>query len=332
IPDPSFEWIKESLKKSIHDWWEQGFTACTGMEMKKDIAYLEKYRKENGLPFRLSWFAPYSMLEEIINMKLVSGDDMGSVKLGGIKLFADGSFGSLTAEVTKPYKSSGSYGIPVMPQTLIENVVKKAHSHNLATAVHAIGDKAIDRVLEAYNLSFEKNSQAAQLRNRVEHVQLPSEKAISQLAKWDIGAAIQPIHIKDDIDIINEHLPDSKNECYPLKTFEKNNVPLIMGSDAPVADIHPWGAIYTAITQADPDNSNRTLNTDQTLTLITALKGYTSTAAYYSYEDKLGNIKENYFADIIILNKNLERIKTPEEILKVKTKTTILNGEIVFNI
>jgi hypothetical protein len=205
-----------------------------------------------------------------------------------------------------------------------------AHENAFGVAIHAIGDEAIRQAVDIYEESFSQKKFATEFPNRLEHVQLPSDEMIQKMSRYQIGVSIQPCHIDEDIAIINQYLPDRKHLCYPFRKLELNHVPLIMSSDAPVKEINPFTNIYWAITQKDPVNKSRSLNEREILTLNSALKGYTHTSALYSGFPNSGAIRQGYPADIIILNKDLSSIASPEILLDTKVMYTIFQGNIVY--
>lgn len=328
VPPPSKNFVHEAVQKNIQYYYANGFTHAITMDGDIEINVLRDIKIND--PFSVSWYFPFRMLEKQDIRDIKEKYATENIYLVGPKLFMDGSFGSQTAWLSKPYVHSNNTGVPVLNVKEAEEIIRIAHDHSMGAAIHAIGDKAIHEAVGLFEKSFLERKYTINFPNRLEHVQLPDDMDIKKISYYQLGVSIQPNHIGEDIPIIEKYLADRKHLCYPFRKMELYHVPLIMSSDAPVKEINPWENMYWGITQRDPRNKDRQLNPREILTLSTALKGYTSTAAFYSGIPNSGKIQQGFPADIIILNKDLSSIYSAEEILEVEINYTISKGKIVY--
>ena len=174
----------------------------------------------------------------------------GLVTMGPLKVITDGSLGSRSALCRHAYPGAPAvtagagetwHGVlSVGPQQLRE-LLREAESAGLAAAVYAIGDAAVGMVLEAF-----ADVPSARAR-RIEHAQLLSDADIAGLAAQCVIASVQPAHLLDDRDATLELWPGTASDAFRFRDLQAAGVPLLLGSDAPVAPIDPWLAMAAAV-------------------------------------------------------------------------------------
>ncbi len=331
MPKLTFGGIRDHFLKITQNFFRYGFSAVHTVETGDEFRIFQEAYREEKLGLRTFWYMPHKHIESVVEIGLQQ--DLGSdfLKISGVKMFVDGSFGSQTAELLENYDGSDHAGVESMTESELMDRIGKAVAARLSCAIHAIGDKAIRKTLQVL-AHFTKQSIDSDLRHRIEHVQLVQPDDLDLFGKSKIYASIQPIHLANDIPVIMDHLKSRAHLTYPFGSLYKKNIPLIFGSDIPIEDFHPWKAIYTAMERKYHfEPGNETFFREQCLDLDTCLKAYTLTAAAsVGMEQKLGRIRSGWLADFFVAEMNPFRVTT-DELLENKSVLTVVNGKVVWD-
>jgi hypothetical protein len=288
-----------------------------------EMRVLQKLYSEGRLPLRVYVGMPAELLDEVFNLGLLTGFGNEMIKIGFIKILADGSLGARTAALKKPYSDAPrSRGMMLYTQKELCQLVLKAHSGDLQIGVHAIGDRAIENVLEAFKKALKKLPRQNH-RHRIEHCSVMNPKLIKLMKRLDVIASVQPHFVISDFWTSDRVGPQRARWTYPFKKLLKEGVCVASGSDCPIEDISPLLGIWAAATRKD--------NVEERLSVEEALKTYTLNAACASFdEDKKGTIEAGKLADLTILSDDPTKIPT-EKIRDVKVEVVIVGGKVVYS-
>ena len=202
-------------------------------------------------------------LDDLIAMGAGTGDELAeNLRVGPLKIIADGSMGSRTAHCIAPYPNplpGHPNGKPNYTRSELLALLRRAHKARLQAAVHAIGDAACHNVLDAFEISGARGS--------IEHVQCVAPADLPRFSRLKLVASIQPAHQLEDVGVVDQVWPDAKSRAYPMLDLQRSGTKLAFGSDAPVASLDPWKAIEAAC--------HRPYRRDQALTPLTALRAST---------------------------------------------------------
>ncbi len=220
----------------------------------------------------------------------------GWQRIGGCILI-DGSFGSHTAALLEPYNDKDTKGILYPEQKRDEFLafLERAIKYELQTAFHAIGDRAISFLLDAYEKVIEKPNP---LKARVEHAELLNDELLTRISRLKLILSMQPAFISTwggKNKMYDKRLGTRWKNTARFKDIIERDIILVSGSDAPITYPSPIKGIKTLI-----NNPNK----EQSIDLSLAIKTYTSYGHYAL------NIKETFFpsdegiADIVIFNNN----------------------------
>jgi predicted amidohydrolase YtcJ len=196
--------------------------------------------------------------------------------------------------------------------------------------VHAIGDRANGLILDIYD-QVEKENGPRDRRFRIEHAQHLDPEDIPRFAKLGVIASMQPYHAIDDGRWAGQLIGKRIATTYAFRSLLDNGARVSFGSDWFVAPPTPLEGIYAAVTRRTLDDRNPGgWVPEQKISVEEALRAYTSTAAYASFEEsRKGTLAAGRLADIVILDRDIFAIP-PEQIRDVKVVTTILGGKVVF--
>ncbi len=323
---------KDLFEKAISIVHRNGIVGIHDLGGENTLANYQTFLSSGKLKLRVYVTIPQKNLDKALDLGMKTGFGNEFLKVGGVKLFADGALGSQTALTFEPYSGSeNNYGIEVTSEKDLKILVKKANGSGIGVAIHAIGDRAVSQSLNALEKCGKKS-----LRNRIEHIQLVHPKDLKRFAQLKVIASVQPIHLTSDRDIAEKYWGKRCKFAYPYKTLLKNGATLVFGSDMPIEGFSPLKGIYSAVTRKKERERKDSWYPEQRISVKEAVYAYTLGAAYASGEERIkGSIELGKLADFVILSEDIfensaEASRDFERILKTKVLATIFDGRIVF--
>lgn len=258
-------------------------------------------------------------------------DKKQQIFVSGLKLIGDGSVSGRTAWMAEPYLNSDSCGISVCSQRQMETAVDFCKKNHCQLSMHAMGTKAIERVVDRAARE-EKWNLGPEPYVRVEHITLPSEDSIEKAAGKGIGFVTQPIFLYAEIESYLKNLGTERMKtCYPVRHLLDKGVRLCFSTDAPATSwavpSDPFPNIKGAVTRKAYDGTD--CGQEQGVDIETALILYTREAGEMAGFDRLGQLKEGYKADFLILDRDILEIPA-KEIDQVRVAATYIGGRRVY--
>jgi predicted amidohydrolase YtcJ len=257
------------------------------------------------------------------------GDDW--LRIGGIKLFADGSMGSATAAFFEPYTDDPSTtGLLLRSPSELEQAIFDADAAGFQAIVHAIGDRANAIVLDAFEkLARERGTRDR--RPRIEHAQVVRERDKARFKALGVIASIQPSHCIDDMRWAERRI--GRQRCaiaYNFKSFVSAGARIAFGTDWYVEPLNPLLGLYAAVTRQFPDGTPAGgWFPEERITMEQAVEYYTLGSAYAEFADqRKGSITEGRLADFVVLSRDIFTI-APHEILATQVALTVVGGKVV---
>lgn len=284
----------------------QGIVAVHTFEGLREIDLLSQISDEDDLPLHVTASFNQEDLDEAIDRGMETGHLYGQIQIGGLKLFADGALGSRTASVTHPYTGEPwNYGIEVLSLEEMRNAAVKAARHNLSTAVHAIGDRAVGNAINA--LLPARKMQPKMQGFRLEHVQLIQPGDLQKMADHRICASVQPCHMIADIGMVERFWTEQTGFLYPYASMIRSGVMIVFGTDAPIEKENPLWNIDAAVMRRRRGlvSSEQSWHADECVDIVNAFRAATSNPAYLENSGRrCGKLQPGYPADIVILDRN----------------------------
>lgn len=253
------------------------------------------------------------------------------VRIAGIKLIGDGSISGKTAWLKKPYLNTNEFGMPVYSDESMEKAIDFAKKNSCQVAVHAMGGRAIDRVIDRF--SAEEDWLSGELPFlRIEHLTEPSEEAMRKAAKNGFAFVCQPIFAYCEIETYLKNLGEERiKTLYPFKSMLDSKVKMAISTDAPATSwavpSDPFSNIKAAVTKKAYEGTD--IGQSQKLDIETVLRLYTIEAAEISGFADTGMIKEGYEANFAILSDDIFDMD-PMKIDEIKVLATYIKGECIF--
>jgi predicted amidohydrolase YtcJ len=327
LPAYSKEELKIMVSAAREEMYRYGITAATDPAV--DPLLLEAYQEmnnDNTLGFRLN----------VIPILLPDGSehpypvpdyfDSPFLKLNAVKFFSDGGLSNRTAALKRAYKNSNDHGILRLKKDSYLGLCRASMEKGLGIATHAIGDLAIDFVIDVYK---ELHHSFPGLIKRIEHLGLPDTSNLEAMAEYQIAASMQSVFIYElGRNFIKYLDADYLNQCYPVKSVLRRGILTALSSDAPVVqDFNPLRGLEAAVTRKDRDGN--TIAAGEAISIEEGLTAYTSHAARISGRVDFGILEEGKLADIIILNLNPLNA-APDQLTKIRVEKTFIGGELVW--
>jgi predicted amidohydrolase YtcJ len=333
LPKPTLSEISSAMLEAQSYCWQVGLTGIHDFDGRSCFQALQLLNQRDQLGLRIVKNIPFTRLDHAIGVGLRSGFGDEWLRIGGIKMFADGALGPRTAAMVEPYENDPhNYGIVVTDKEGMMVAASQASAHGLSVTIHAIGDRANHDVLDVFAaVRQEERGQEhrRQLRHRIEHVQLLHPDDLKRLAQLNIIASMQPIHATSDMETAAAHWGDRTQYSYAWRTMLESGAPLVFGSDAPVERIDPLPGIHAAVTRRNAAGSpgQEGWHPEQKLSLHEAVFAFTQAAAITSgQENRLGSITSGKLADLTIFEQDIFALP-PDELLQARIAGTIVAGE-----
>lgn len=357
IPPPTDSEIENAILLASDTCARYGLTEVQDAGI--DAQTLNVYRKlaEEG-KLRIRIYAMYNGNDTTLPDILKKGPVIGYkdfFTMRSVKVYMDGALGSRGAALVKAYSDDpGNYGLTEMGERDLENLTIASLSSGFQVCTHAIGDRANDIVLNAYEKAL-KVANVDDPRLRIEHAQVLLKDDIPRFKKLGIIPSMQPTHCTSDMYWAEARLGSERIKyAYAWQSLLKDGNIIIGGSDFPVESPDPRLGIYAAVTRQDlngiPQNFGDalryfTLTPDaavdssdfdggffpkQKMTLDEAIKAFTSWPAYGAFqENQKGSISVGKYADFTIFEKDFRNISV-REIPLDKILGTIVGGKLVY--
>ncbi len=292
------------------------------IEDAEEFRAIRSLKDEGKIPQSIYAIMPSSLIDHLISSGFSTEKGEDALRLGGVKVYLDGSLGARTAALTDPYADDAdSSGMLTMSHRQLSEVAIKARKAGFQLCIHAIGDRAVELAIKTLEEIFGSRD-CRSLRHRIEHSSLVSPRLISKMGKLGIVASVQPRFIYSD-SWANDRLgPNRTHHLYPFFSMVRAGIPLAAGSDCPTEDPNPLEGIWSAVVRPGSGAEER-------LTVDQALAGYTTGASYASFsEDARGTLDLGNAADMVILDKDPFESR-PEDLRNIRVVSTIIGGEVV---
>lgn len=304
----------------------------------EEFGLYERLLKENKLTLRSSTafsIGRSSQPTDLVNFQKISQRYAKHplLRAPAVKLLLDGVIESHTAAMLEPYADTAILGELALPAPTYQRLVRSADSAGFQVYTHAIGDRAVREVLNAYEILIKQRG-GNPLRHRVEHIETCEPEDVLRFASLGVLASMEPIHADPGTIAVWEKAVGAKRlpGAFQWKNMLEKQITLVYSSDWPAAiSLNPIRGIHVAVNRQTPDGyPPGGWVPAQRISVAEAMKAYTWGGAFASFrEHELGKLQPGYLADMIVLDQDVFRMD-PSLIHTVKVDMTIFNGRPVY--
>jgi predicted amidohydrolase YtcJ len=331
IPAPQLDERFAALHSAISKLLSMGFASCCSMDygiLPELQALIPAMSDEPRI--RIWQAIGLDNLDAAVSLGLRSGFGSDFLRLGGIKVFADGSLGSRTAYMEEPWPGTpANHGYHTYESVnWLADRFRKADENGLWIWIHAIGDRANKETLDA----FEQAGVAASkghAHHRIEHAQFLRPEDVERFANLGITASVQPSHLDLDIGKLKTVFPAPHPRSYAFRSLLDSGVELNFGSDAPVEDPDALKGIAFAAFRTRA--GELPYQSEQCVTVPDALTAYTvAPQSSVGLFGRRGNLAEGQDADVVVLSRDITEDNDPQAVRSTHVLATIVAGDLAF--
>lgn len=239
------------------------------------------------------------------------------------KVFLDGTLGSRTAALHRPYADAeGERGTLRVADDALASAVAAADEAGWAVAFHAVGDRAVSQALDTLAMLPPRPRARP---HRIEHAQVVSERDVPRFAALGVAASIQPVHLESDARWLERRVGRREgSKLYPWRSLIRSGAVVALGTDWPVETIDPLRGIAAA------SRDRRAGDRDESLKTTEALDAYTRGSALAAGDSLRGRLEPGCRADLVVLSED-PTTTPPDEIEdRVRVTRTVVAGRTVF--
>jgi len=337
MPEPSADEVDAAVLAAQHNAHRFGLVSVHDLDGKRGFECFQRLRLRGALRLRTVTHVAMDQFEAAVGVGLHAGLGDEWLRVGGLKLFADGALGPRTAAMIEPYEGEpDNYGITIVDKEDMTDMARRASVAGLQMIVHAIGDRANHDVLDVLEIVRQQEAEQGiprdQRRHRIEHVQILHPNDVNRLAALDVIASVQPIHATQDMFNVDAYWGKRGELAYAFRTLLNTGARLAFGSDAPVETPNPFVGIHAAVTRQRADGAPAVegWHPEEKLTVAEAVAAYTTGAAYAeSWEKQMGSITPGNYADFIVPDRDIFTCD-PTTIKDTIVQLTVIGGETVY--
>ncbi|MBT95877.1 MAG: hydrolase [Acidimicrobiaceae bacterium] len=331
VPESTYEEIIASLEINLNDLLRLGITSITdASKPPNQFAMWEELYKNARLPLprsqiQFQWFD----IEGINEVKARAGNGTDFLKVGPIKVFADGGFTGPAAYTLEPYRNQGEYrGYLNMPEQELVEHLNEIHDAGWQMGIHTIGDAAIVLVVNTLADALERNPRDDH-RHYLNHFSMrPPELTMELMAEHGIHITQQPNFTYTLEGRYVENLDGWRlQHNNPLRSPMDHGITVAISSD--ILPIGPMVGIYAAVTRKGM--TGNVYGQEEAITREEAIRAYTASGAFLNFEENIkGSLQSGKFADMIVLSDDILTVDE-EKIMDILVEQTYVDGKLVYS-
>lgn len=330
IPEITEEQMADAIRAAMAHQLTLGITSATDPAV--DPFHIKVYRQLEAagrLTVRINLLAERRSGDVIFPLpeKYVSD----TLRLDGVKFFADGGMTTATAAIREAFKDVGGHGIMIYETEQLADLMWESHDAGFHIATHANGETALEQVISVYEMITERKPRPV-LRHRIEHFALPDPEHLERLARIGGMVATQTVFLPAMGPAYRRYLPDvCIPRAYGVRDMLDAGIEVALSTDAPVVpDDNPLLGLKSAVDRKD--HAGVPLAPNQAITMEEALYAYTMGGAILSGDqDNRGSITAGKWADLVILSG--DPVTTPvDDLLSLYVEATYVAGQCVYRL
>lgn len=335
IPMASMEEFSKAIIKAQNKYASYGITTIQeGMIMKSLAGILKYMQQAKLLNVDLIGYIDLNESESLLKeFSTCIKKYENHFKIGGYKIFLDGSPQGRTAWMLEPYKDdeNGYKGYPIYKDEELEKKIEIAINDDMQLLAHCNGDAAANQYINQYKIAKEKCNEKNEIRPVIIHAQLLRRDQLDMVKSLNMIPSFFVAHVYYWGDIHIKNFGKKRADLISLANSAiKKDIKFTFHQDAPVIEPNMLETVWCAINRITKNGI--VLGEDERINTLEALKAITINAAYQYFEEDLkGSIKENKLADLVILDSNPLKVNK-EDVKNIKVLETIKEGKTIFKL
>jgi predicted amidohydrolase YtcJ len=274
---------------------------------RDEVAIYQRVHRRHPIPVRVL-MAPLVQAARDVDWLRELGVHTGSgdshLKFGYAKMFADGGMGAATIAIHPPGVGDGTnLGLLIWKADELERVQRQLVDMGWQLGTHAIGDRAIDQVLDSYE-RISAHNPGRDLRHRVVHCGVATPAIQRRLAQGHVLVDSNPAFVYWIGSWFLKYGSERLRYSYPARSYIEQGIVASAGSDVNVTPLSPWWGIWAAVERRELA-SGAVLAPEERIPVREALRMYTQNGAYAGFEEKdKGSLETGKFADFVVLDRD----------------------------
>ena len=327
VPKPTREERARALQVAIREAQRQGITSAQDLGAAPGDMDLYDAARDAGMLGLRVYAAVPAQRTAAADLDAIGKryPDDPLLKTGLATIEFDGSVESQTAAMLTPYWPRGSNdGEAALTPAELSALVAMLDSRGWQVAIGASGDRAVRLALDAF-AAVAKTAQGGKTpRHRIEGLASVATEDIPRFGALGVIASMQPLHATgDELLTWSKNLgPERASQGWPARSLSAAGAHLAFGTDWPLLPLEPLAGLRAAVQRPD-------LHAPEQLTLKSAINGWTSGAAWASFDEhRKGTLKADMLADLVILSTDI--FASPASLASAEVAMTIFDGKIVY--
>lgn len=330
IPPFSLKDRLRGMRLAANRYLASGITSVhDALVTAKTLETYQEALKAGDLKLRVYMLISIEYLPQLRALNLKTGFGNEWLKVGGVKILADGAIAGRTAYLYEPYVGSEDRGIlAVESEAALHEWVRQGHSAGFQVCVHANGDRVIDMALDGFEKALAELPRKDH-RHRLEHCTVVNPEILKRIKKLKMLVTPFGSYIYHHGEKMIPHYGAGRLEMmFAHRSFLDYGIAVSGASDSPCGPYEPLLAIQSCVTRTS--SAGESLGSRQRITVEEAISLYTQASAYASFEESLkGSISPGKLADLVVLGEDPGRVD-PDEIKDIPVEMTVLGGEIKY--
>ncbi len=311
---------------------EVGLTSIHDISLASDAMHsYQQARKKGSLKVRVQMAPLVSSVAEaeaLASCGVFTGFGDDNLKFGAVKMFADGGMAAKTIAVYEPAAGEpGNLGLLIWKPEDMQKAQHVLAAAGWQLETHAIGDRAMDEVLDSYQ-SVMKDLGLKEPRFRIVHAGLSTPAIQKRLRELHVLVDSNPAFVYWLGAFFPKYGPQRARWTYPARSYFDSGIVAAGTSDVPVTPISPWWGIWALVVRREMQ-TGQVLAPEERLSVLQALEMYTSNPAYIGFEEnQKGSLERGKLADFVVVDRDVLHVPS-DELKDVQVLQTFVGGELV---
>ncbi len=304
---------------SVHD----ALVSAQTMETYQEV------RKRGELQLRVYLLISVEYLPHLRALNLRTGFGNEWLRVGGVKILADGGIAGRTAYLSEPYEGSEGRGIlAVESEEALHASIRQGHEAGFQVCVHTNGDRVIQMALDGFEKALEEFPRKDH-RHRLEHCTVVNPEILKRIKRLKMLVTPFGSYIYHHGEKMIPYYGAKRVEMmFAHRSFLDYGIAVSGASDSPCGPYQPLLAVQSCVTRKSA--AGELLGARQRITVEEAIRLYTMASAYASFEENIkGSITPGKLADVVVLQEDPRKVD-PDEIKDIPVEITIVGGEVKY--